>query len=275
MPTTEHSPAKINEFPDDDFSVIDGELLDLPTDEEIVESKRSTENSDALEKPQTKNQQPNTASENQRRTILYVFAPLVFLTVALFGGLRLADGTNDFLFLRPALSCLIFAAALLILFFRARLIEFDRWFAEDFSILKNIANAAVLTSLFAASVQVFNALLPERGLPFWVVGFCFFWTLWNNLFAEFNARKLIKSLGAMFAMAFVVKYLLLANLTAPSSENWFEALLKNPTQEAFTWALDLPRFAAGTGYIQFFTLGFYLLGLYLMPSATRRNSYEN
>ncbi len=266
MPTIEHSPAKIIEFPDDDFSVIDGELLDLPTDEEIAQTHQNS--ALKIQNPKSKIQNPEKVS--QKSAILYIFAPLVFLSVALFGGLRLADGTNDFLFLRPALICLIFAAALLVLFFRARLIEFGEWFSEDFSIVKNIANAAVLTALFAASVQVFNALLPERGLPFWVVGFCFFWTLWNNLFAEFDAKKLIKSLGAMFALAFVVKYLLLTNLTAPSSENWFEGLIKNPAQEAFTWALDLPRYAAGTGYIQFFTLVFYLLGLFLLPSATRR-----
>ena len=176
--------------------------------------------------------------------------------------LNAADGA--FVFLKPALICLIYASILIVLFFRANLIKLDGWFSEKISTLKNIANAAVLFSLFAASAQVFNSLLPERGLPFWIIGFCFFWTLWNNLFAEFDTRRLIKSLGGLFGLAFVVKYLVLANLTAPTSESWWQGIVQNPTQNAFTWLLDLPRFSAGTGYIQFFALVFYLLGLFLL-----------
>lgn len=156
----------------------------------------------------------------------------------------------------------------MVLFFRAGLIRFEGWFSEDFSTLKNIANGTVLVTLFAASAQIFNALLPEQGLPFWVFAFCFFWTLWNNLFADFDTKKLLKSLGALFGLAFVVKYLILANLTAPASESWLQGIFQNPTKEAFTWLLDLPRFSAGTGYIQFFTVIFYLLGLFLLPDSS-------
>jgi len=167
------------------------------------------------------------------------------------------------------LVCLILAAILLILFFRANLIRVNDWFSEDFSLMTNTANALVLFTLFSASVQVFNALLPERGLPFWIIAFCFFWTLWNNLFAEFDTKKLLKSLGALFGIAFVSKYLILANLTAPTSENWLRGLLENPAQETLTWLLDLPRFSAGTGYIQFFTLALYLIGLFLFPQGVK------
>jgi hypothetical protein len=85
------------------------------------------------------------------------------------------------------------------------------------------------------------------------------------LFADFDTKRLIKSLGGLFGLAFVVKYLVLANLTAPASESWWRGMVENPTQEAFTWLLDLPRFSAGTGYIQFFAVIFYLFGLFLLP----------
>ena len=198
----------------------------------------------------------------------YVLIPFLLLTVALLGGLRL-DGTDGaFIFVRPPLVCLIFAAILLVLFFRAGLLRLDGWLSESLPPLKNAANAAVLISLFAASTQLFNSLIPERGLPFWIVGFCFFWTLWNNLFAEFETRKLLRSLGALFGLAFVVKYLLLANLAAPPSDSWLRSIIENPAQEAATWLLDLPRFSAGTGYIQFFTVVLYLLGLFMIPHNT-------
>ncbi len=233
--------------------IVDGEIIEL--------SERS------VAKP--KDQRPK--AENQQFYLRYIILPFVFLTVALLGGLRLASVDNAFIFLKPALFCLIFTSVLLVLYFRAGLLELDGWFSEDFPMVKNAANAAVLLSLFAASTQLFNSLLPEAGLPFWVVAFCFFWTLWNNLFADFDTRKLLRSLGGLFGLAFVVKYLVLANLSAPASESWLRGMIENPAKEAFTWLLDLPRFSAGTGYIQFFAVALYLIGLYLLPRTTRQN----
>ena len=71
-------------------------------------------------------------------------------------------------------------------------------------------------------------------------------------------------------MAFVVKYLVLANLTATGGASLLQRIFEDPTKEAFTWLLDLPRYAAGTGYIQFFTLALYLIGLFLTPQSTRK-----
>jgi hypothetical protein len=211
------------------------------------------------------------APEIHERNILYlryVIIPIVFLTVAMLGGLRISGLDGAFVFVRPALICLIFAAILLILFARSKVLEVDGWFSESFPMLKNVANGFVIAALFAAATQVFNSLIPEQGLMFWIVAFCFFWTLWNNLFADFDTQKLFRSLGALFGLAFVAKYLILANLTAPAGRTWLEALMENPGQEAVTRLLDLPRFSGATGYIQFFAVGLFLLGLYLFPSRT-------
>ena len=205
---------------------------------------------------------------NRSLGVRYVLLPFLFLTVALFGGLRLAGTDGSFVFLKPALLCLILASIMLALFFRSGLISIGGWLTDEFTLLKNAANAAVLVTLFAATTQLFNSLLPEQGLPFWIIAFCFFWTLWNNLFADFDTKRLLRSLGGLFGLAFVVKYLVLANLTAPTSDSWLRGILENPAQEAFTWLLDLPRFSPGTGYIQFFAAVLYLLGLYLLPAST-------
>lgn len=251
-----------------DFQVVEGELLEVSNGSEIEEF--SDEEITAISK-KTKDRKLKT--ENQKSYLQYIFLPLIFLTVALLGGWRIdaARESNAFVFLKPPLVCLIFAALLLVLFFRANLIRLEGWFSERFSILKNIANGAVLVTLFFASAQIFNSLLPEQGLPFWVFAFCFFWTLWNNLFADFDARKLLKSLGAIFGLAFVIKYLILSSLTAPAGASWWQGILENPMKEAFTWALNLPRFAAATGYIQFFGVIFYLIGLFLLPPVSTRN----
>ena len=72
----------------------------------------------------------------------------------------------------------------------------------------------------------------------------------------------------MFGFAFAAKYLLLANLTAPANESWLRAIIENPAQEAVTWLLALPKYSAGTGYIQFFVIG-SIFGLFLLPQSTR------
>jgi hypothetical protein len=263
----------------EELSVIDGEVVDfgdeLKIDEAFEEEtkvavkKGSAAGDDKIGFP--KPQKEEAKPVNSKYYLQYVFLPFIFLTVALLGGLRIGVEANDFIFLKPALICLVFGAILLVLFFRAKLIVLEGWFSEDFPTLKNIANGAVILSLFAASVQVFNSLIPERGLPFWIIAFCFFWTLWNNLFAEFDTRRLLQSLGGLFGLAFVVKYLVLSNLVpAGQGSSWLMRIWENPTQEFITYILDLPRFSGATGYIQFFTLVFFLIGLFLVkPKAGR------
>lgn len=208
--------------------------------------------------------------KHQRPTLIYIVLPVVFLAVTLLGGLRLGAADNAFIFLKPALVCLVFAALILVLFFRSGLISLEGWFSDSLSGLQNTANGFVLLTVFTATAQLFNALLPEQGLPFWVVGFCFFWTIWNNLFADFDNKRLLQSLVALFGFAFVAKYLVLANLTAPAGDGWLQRIIANPGKEAFTWLLDLPRYSAGTGYIQFFTVTLYLIGIFLTPRFTRK-----
>ena len=214
------------------------------------------------------NRPEKPAGQNQTLYLRYILLPIVFMTVTLLGGIRFGAADNSLIFLRPELICLVFAAILLILFYRSGLIDVVGWFSEKFGGVKNVANAAIIFSLFTASVQLFNSLMPEQGILFWLAGFCLFWMLWTNLFAEFEPRRLIRSLAAAFGLLFVVKYLVLANLTAPASENWLRGVLENPSKEAFTWLLDLPRFSPATGYLQFFTIILFILGLYLLPQKT-------
>lgn len=212
--------------------------------------------------------------ERQRALRLYILLPLLFLTVALMGGLRLASPDNAFVFMSPALICLFFAVVLLVLFVRGGLIAFDAWFSDDYSTSHNISNGVLMLSLFAATAQVFNSVLPETGLPFWVVSFCFAWSLWNNLFAEFDNKKLLRSMVALFAFAFVAKYVVLAGLTAPVGEGgWLRSMIENPAKETVTWLLELPKYSAGTGYIQFFCLLLYFAGLYMLPKSAPPGEY--
>lgn len=212
--------------------------------------------------------------DKRRSYVVYLYLPIIFLTSALLGGLRFSAADGTFVFVRPSLVCLIFASMLMVLFARANLVRTAKWFSEERSLLDNAANGTVLATVFVSATQIFNSLIPEQGVPFWVVTFCFFWTLWNNIFAEFDTRRLVRSLGALFALAFVVKYLVLLNLAAPANQSWLENIIQSPSRSAAAWLLDVPQFSSATGYVQFFAVALYMLGLYLLPASPERSTRE-
>ena len=210
--------------------------------------------------------------EERRAFLVYLYLPIIFLTAALLGGLRFSSADGSFIFIKPSLLCLIYAAMLMILISRSHLVRLGSWFSDESSLISNAASAATIASLYIASTQIFNSLIPEQGLPYWIVAFCFFWTLWNNIFADFDTRRLVRSLGALFALAFIVKYLVLLNLTTPSNQSWLESVLQSPSKSVASWLLDIPQFSAGTGYVQFFAVALYMLGLYLLPASPKKES---
>jgi hypothetical protein len=205
--------------------------------------------------------------DSNRLLVRHLLLPTIFLTVALLGGLRVAAGTGAFLFIAPPLVALVLSVLLMLLFTRGGLVNLRAWFAGDHAPLTNLSHALTLLALFFASAQAFNSVLPERGLFRWMFGFFFLWTLWNNQFADFDPRRLLRSLAALFGTAFVLKHMLLASLYAPDG-GWLKrlagTLLEGVTQGTFGAA---ESFAPATGYISFFTLALYVLGLVLVPPA--------
>jgi hypothetical protein len=151
----------------------------------------------------------------------------------------------------------------MLLFVRGGLIELRSWIAPDQTPLANLTHVWVLLTLFFASAQAFNSVLPESGLLHWLFSFFFLWTLWNNQFSSFDARRLLRSLAVLFGTAFVLKHLLLASLYAPEG-GWLKRLTGALVSGVTLGVLDGPTFAPATGYISFFTLGLYIAGLMLV-----------
>jgi hypothetical protein len=108
-------------------------------------------------------------------------------------------------------------------------------------------------------------VLPERGLLHWLFSFFFLWTLWNNQFSSFDARRLLRSLVVLFGTAFVLKHILLASLYSPDG-GWLKRLAGALAQGVSLGTLDAPTPGPATGYISFLTLGLYIAGLLLMGS---------
>ncbi len=204
-------------------------------------------------------------SSNQA-LVRHLLLPTIFLTVALLGGLRVSADTGAFLFIAPPLITLVLAVLLMALVVRGRIVNLRRWLNGENHPLTNISHALTLAALFFASAQSFNSVLPEAGLLRWLFSFFFLWTLWNNQFSSFDARRLVRSLAVLFGTAFLLKHMLFASLY-DSEGGWLKRLAGALLEGATLGTFDAPVFAPATGYISFFTLLLYVAGLALLPSA--------
>ena len=199
--------------------------------------------------------------------------PFIFLTVALLGGLRVGEGSRTFIFLPPPLITLVLSVLLVLLFVRGGLIELRSLISVHKAPLTNIAHVWLLITLFFACAQAFNSVLPEQGLLHWLFSFFFLWTLWNNQFSSFDARRLLRSLAVLFGTAFVLKYMLLASLYSQDG-GWLKRVASALFSGVTLGTLDSPVFAPATGYISFFTVGLYIAGLVLMGFVQEEHPQE-
>jgi hypothetical protein len=212
-----------------------------------------------------------TNRSRNRALVDFVGLPFLFLTVALLGGLRINAESGTFIFIAPPLVTLLLAALSMLLFVRGGLLRFHEWVRSDFPPLTNVAHIWMFITIFFASAQAFNSVLPERGLFHWLFSFFFLWTLWNNQFSSFDARRLLRSLTVLFGTAFVLKYLLLASLYS-SDGGWLKRVAGTLLQGITQGTLDAPIFGMVSGYIAFFTLALYVAGLILLGFAVKDES---
>lgn len=187
--------------------------------------------------------------------------PCIFLTVALLGGLRIAGSVR---LLPPSIVALVLGMALLGTLFRAGALAPDRLMHASRTGLENISGLVVIVALFAASAQIFNLLTPERGLLFAIFSLYFFIQLMTALAGITGRSSMLRSLAVLFAAAFVLRFVVLESMYAGDG-----GLLKRLTttllQGVSLGAIEYQPNAAGTGYVGFFTLVLYMIGLVLLP----------
>jgi hypothetical protein len=191
----------------------------------------------------------------------HVTLPLVLLTVALLGGMRVAASDHGFVFVPPPLVALLMATLLVVLLWRGELLGPHLSPLSDDG-MAGVSNALTLLALFFASAQAFNSVLPEQGVFHWLFAAFLLWTLWTSLFLPFDAARLVRSLAALLGTAFVLKHMVLQGLNAPPS-TWSGKLAALVLEGLSLGALQAPAFAPATGYISFFTVALYVLGLML------------
>jgi len=189
--------------------------------------------------------------------------PLLFLTVALAGGIRFQAETSALEFVPPQLFSCILGLLAMVLLVRGGPIRLSDYLGEDEGLIGNASGAVRIAAIFLATVQVFNVVTPERGLFNFVFNLFYFLILLNDIFMVFSPRRLAAALASVLGASFVFKYVVLADLLTPS-QSWGKYILQELMKTASLGALDYQAFAPATGYLALFTLVVYVLGLYLL-----------
>lgn len=194
-----------------------------------------------------------------------VALPLVFLSVTLFGGLRIADGV---VLLPPPLFALVLSVLLLGVLARCGALAPDRLIHASRSTLANLNGLIALVAAFLASAQAFNVATPESGMPRVLFNLFFLVLLGNTIAAAPDRVRVLRSLLVIFGSAFILKFIVLAAISSPA-EGLFTRAVRAMFEGITLGAVTQDVFHPVTGYIAFGTLMLYFFGLVLLPTADR------
>jgi hypothetical protein len=182
--------------------------------------------------------------------------------VVLLGGVRIAD---RIVLLPPPLFALVLGLLLFGVLVRSGAVAVHRMMSAGRSRLANANGLVVILTTFLASAQVFNLVTPETGLPRLLFSVFFLVLLFNTLAASPDRVRVLRSLVVIFGSAFVLKFVVLAALSDPTGGMLKRALLV--LLEGVTLGtLTQDVFRESTGYVAFFTIVLFLVGLAVSPS---------
>jgi hypothetical protein len=195
------------------------------------------------------------------RTLEVFYLPLLFLTVALLGGLRVDVRV---VFAAPPLSALVLAMLLIAALVRCGAVAPERLLNGERPVLANVSGGVVLATLFAAAVQAFNLVIPESGLPRIAVTVFLFLLLLNTIAASADRTHVLRSTAVIVASTFVLKFIVLAALS-DTDGGWLKRVLLASLEGVTLGTLTQPRLAPITGYAAFAALVMFLAGLAQLP----------
>ena len=196
------------------------------------------------------------------------YLPAVFLTVALLGGVRVADRV---VLLPPPLYALVLGLLLFGVLARTGAVALHRLMNGNRAAVANLNGLLVMLATFLASAQVFNLVTPESGLPRLLFDVFFLVLLLNTLAAAPDRGRVLRSLVVIFGSAFVLKFIVLAALSDPAG-GMLKRVLLVLLEGVTLGTLTQDVFHESTGYLAFFTLALFMTGLALLPSSTHDRS---
>src|SRR4030095_3819631 len=128
--------------------------------------------------------------------------------------------------------------------------------------MENVSGGVVLATLFAASAQALNLLIPDTGLlhaAFALFVFCQLLTLGAG---RMERPASLRSLLVLFGSLFVLRFILVEALYAPGG-GMLHRVLVTLMSGASLGGITYEPNARLTGYVAFFTVTLYFIGLLL------------
>ena len=190
-----------------------------------------------------------------------IVLPLLFLTVALGGGLRMSGAIE---LVPPSPFALVLGLLLLRLLVQSGTLAATRLLASSRSLLENANGGVVMVTLWLASAQVFTLLTPTSGLPRIAFNLYFLLLMLNTAAADPDRPRLIRSLVVTFGATYILKFIVLAELSDPGSSRLarvLQVLLEGITLGTLTQAVQHPA----VGYIALFVVALFVVGVFLLP----------
>ena len=187
--------------------------------------------------------------------------PLLFLTVVLLGGLRV--GATAAL-VPPTVFALVLGVLLVRVLVQCGALAPDRLVSESRTALANANGIVVFVTLWAAGSQAIALVIPDSGLPRLALNVFFFVMLLNTAAASPDRVRLLRSLTVTFGSAFVLKYVVLYELSTPGT-SWLKQVLQAMLEGITLGTLTQDPLRPITGYIAFATLALFLIGIFLLP----------
>lgn len=193
--------------------------------------------------------------------------PVMLLSVALIGGLRIA---SDVRFMPPPLVALVLGLLLIAALVRAGVVVPGDFLGAGRTPLENASGTVVALSLAAASAQVFNLLIPDRGLFHVLFATFFFVQLLTSLAGIAERRALLRSLLVLLGSAFILRFLVLEALYARDGGT-LTRVLTVLMEGASLGTVQYQPAGAATGYVAFAALALFMSALFLLrplPAST-------
>jgi hypothetical protein len=187
--------------------------------------------------------------------------PLLFLTVVLAASVQTGTPLQ---FVPPAPFTLLLAMLLVSCLVQCGALAPDLLVASQRSSLENLNGLVVVLTLFAASAGAMAVVLPTSGAPAVLMGILLFALLAQALAIGATRTRMFRGLLVSFAVAFTLKYIVLASLSAPAVGTMgriVQLLFEGVTLGAITQPPTHPA----APYLAFAALILYLFGLILLP----------
>jgi hypothetical protein len=191
-----------------------------------------------------------------------VVLPAALLTVLLAGSIRMTQTT---VFAPPSVFALVLGLLVIRVIVQSGALAPERLLANSRSAVGNLNGVAILLALWLASAQVVAVLIPESGLPRIVFAVFLLILLINTAAAAPDRVRLLRSLAVSFGALFLLKFVVLRELSAPGTSGLkrvLQALLEGITLGSL---LQAPSHVA-TSYLALLSLVLFLIAVFLLPA---------